>query len=124
MKWKFILGNENKSFVVYLAWIASKGKEVASVLPSGEATTAIPTVNNQLPKVSGGSMGMPSGDKPAARRRGRKKTTTPSTNDIAAGKTPASNDDEAELSNGEEASKRAIKRVIRALINRQLINIK
>jgi len=92
---------------------------VAPVLPSGDATTAIPSMNNPLPKISGGSMAIPSGDKPTTKRRAhsRKKTTTTLANVIAAA--VLSNDDEPELSNGEDAAKVAIKRVIRALVNRQ-----
>ncbi len=92
---------------------------MAPVLPSGDATTAIPSVNNPLPKISGGSMAIPSGDKPATKRRplSRKKTSTTLATVIAAA--VSSNDDEPELSNGEDAAKAAIKRVIRTLVNRQ-----
>ena len=60
----------NKYKFFYLAWIASKVKAVTPVLPSGDATTAIPSVNNALPKGSGGSMGIPSGEKLTTKRRG------------------------------------------------------
>jgi hypothetical protein len=101
-------------FVDYLAWIASKVKAVAPVLPSGDATTVSPSVNNELPKVPGGSMAIPGEDKPSTKRRGhgrRKTKTTPATTTNSA----ASSDDEP----GEYAAKAAIKRVIRALFNRQ-----
>ncbi len=93
---------------------------MAPVLPSGGATTPISSVNNALPKGSDGSMPFPSAVKLTTRRRAhsRKKTST-TTSATAINPATSSNDDEQGSSNGEEATKAAIKRVIRELVNRQ-----
>ncbi|CAF2477591.1 unnamed protein product [Rotaria sp. Silwood2] len=121
MKMMIIMGVVGIIFaIVVIAWIGSKVKAVTPVLPSGGVTTAIPSVNNDLSKVPGGSMDVSSGDKLSTRRRGRsrKKTTPVSVTTISSVAAP-SNDDEQEPSNTEDAAKAAIKRVIRALVNRQ-----
>ncbi len=93
---------------------------MTNVLPTGGTTTVIPSVNNALPKGSGGSMGIQSGEKLTTRRRAhsRKKITT-TTLATAVNPAASSNDDEQGTSNGEEAALVAMKRVIRALVNRQ-----
>jgi len=101
----------------YEAWIASKVKSVTPVPPSGDATTVSPVVNNAPVKISGGSMAVPNADTLTVKGRRRKKPkTTPAT---TTGSTTASNDDEEGSSNGQDAVKEAIKRVVRALLNRQ-----
>ncbi|CAF3472839.1 unnamed protein product [Rotaria sp. Silwood1] len=122
MKMMIIMGVVGIIFaIVVIAWIGSKVKSVAPVLPSGGVTTTIPSVNNGLPKVPGGSMNVASGDRPSTKRRfrtGRPKTT-PTISLTTSPVVTSSNDDEQEQSNTEDAAKAAIKRVIRALVNRQ-----
>ncbi|CAF3499156.1 unnamed protein product [Rotaria sp. Silwood1] len=123
MKMMIIMGVVGIIFaIVVIAWIGSKVKSVAPVLPSGGVTTTIPSVNNGLPKVPGGSMNVASGDRPSTKRRfrtGRPKTTPTISLTTTSPVVTSSNDDEQEQSNTEDAAKAAIKRVIRALVNRQ-----
>ncbi|CAF0836419.1 unnamed protein product [Rotaria sordida] len=124
MKMMIIMGVVGIIFaIVVIAWIGSKVKAVAPVLPSGGVTTAIPSANNDLPKAPDGLVDIPGSDKPSTKRRGRtsrKKTTvalvTTTSSVVVA---VPSNDNEQEQSNTEDAAKAAIKRVIRALVNRQ-----
>ncbi|CAF3465442.1 unnamed protein product [Rotaria sp. Silwood1] len=123
MKMMIIMGVVGIIFaIVVIAWIGSKVKSVAPVLPSGGVTTTIPSVNNGLPKVPGGSMNVASGNRPSTKRRfrtGRPKTTPTISVTTTSPVVTSSNDDEQEQSNTEDAAKAAIKRVIRALVNRQ-----
>jgi hypothetical protein len=106
---------------IYLAWIASKVKAVAPVLPSGGTTTVIPSMNNAIAKGSGGSMGVPIVEKITTRRRAhsRKKPTTTTLATVVIKTTASSNEDEQDSPDNEKAAKAAIKRVVRALFNRQ-----
>jgi hypothetical protein len=115
----FNIESEMKTFFAYLAWIVSKVKAVAPVLPSGDATTVIPVMADPLTKVSGGSMAIPSANKLTTKRsgKGRRKTTTLAS--IASETATPSIEEELEIPNGDDAAKAAIKRVIRALVNRQ-----
>ncbi len=92
---------------------------MAPVLPSGDAATVSPSVNNAPVKIPSGSMAIPSGDKPVTtRRRGHRKkpkTTPASTTSSSA----TSNDDDSDSPNGGDTAKEAIKRAIRAILNRQ-----
>ena len=103
----------------YSGWIASKAKTVASVLPPSDVTTAIPSMNIVAQKGSGGSRINASGQRLTTRRRAHSRTkSTPATTSSAT--VVVANDDEQETSNvGEEEAKEAIKRVIRALVNKQ-----
>ena len=108
---------------VFQPWIASKVKAVAPAIPSGGAPATMPSVNNAIAKEPGsGSLVIASGDKLTTRRRGhsRKKTTT-TTSGTTVNAVVATNDDEqgSAIADGTEAAKAAIKRVIRAILNRQ-----
>jgi hypothetical protein len=92
-----------------LGWIYSKVKTVAPVLPAGDTT---PSVNNELTKVTGGSMAIPSGEKSAKKRRkGKKKTTVAN---IAGSTVAPTNDDDDD--EGSSKGEDVIKRALRALI--------
>ena len=116
------MGRDDGLVLVCLAWIASKVKAVAPAIPTAAPTSTIPSANNPGAKGSGGSMIIPGGERLSTKRRGHRKKpkTTPSPPLVTT--TASGNDDEAESSNGgagEGETKAAIKRVIRALFNRQ-----
>ncbi|CAF3631776.1 unnamed protein product [Adineta steineri] len=109
-------------FEQHAAWIASKVKAVAPVLPSGDETAAIPSVNNPVVPVSGGSMAIPNELKSTTTRRprgSRKKTTLSASVTGPVVVVSSKEDGEPEQSNGEDATRLAIKRVARALFDRQ-----
>ncbi|CAF1059849.1 unnamed protein product, partial [Rotaria sordida] len=69
MKMMIIMGVVGIIFaIVVIAWIGSKVKAVAPVLPSGGVTTAIPSANNDLPKAPDGLVDIPGSDKPSTKR--------------------------------------------------------
>jgi hypothetical protein len=95
--------------LIYLAWIASKVKAVTPALPAG-GDASPSTSGGGIPKVAGGTMGIPGEVQPTTKRRKSRKTTTPKTS----GSTVASTNDDDGSSKGEDASKAVIKRFIRA----------
>ena len=110
--------------VLLLAWIASKVKAVAPDLPSGDVTTSVPSVNDPAVKVAGGSMGISSGDSkalPNKHRGTRKRTSTTAATivDVSVATAASSVKDDDGKSNVDDVTKRAMKRVIRAILNRQ-----
>ncbi|CAF0823827.1 unnamed protein product [Adineta steineri] len=122
MKMMIIMGVVGTIFtIVVIAWIASKVKAVAPVLPSGDETAAIPSVNNPVVPVSGGSMAIPNEVKSTTTRRprGSRKKTTLSASVTGPVVVSSKEDGEPEQSNGEDATRLAIKRVARALFDRQ-----
>ena len=134
----FILATDLDGFSrIVLAWIASKVKAVAPVLPSGDVTTSIPSINDEPAPVAGGSMGIPSGDKLTTRRHGQNKkkpktttvavvvvpaddavVTTSASSVVVVPANDAPDDDASPLSTVNDATKEAIKRVIRAILSR------
>lgn len=124
------------SLRIVLAWIASKVKAVAPVLPSGDVTETVAPSNDGPAPVAGGSMGIPSGDKLTTRRQGhnRKKTkttiaaavlvpdeavvTTSASSVVVVPGNDAADDDATASSTGDDAAKEAIKRAIRAILDR------
>lgn len=121
-----------KLHLFFVAWIASKVKAVAPVLPSGGATTSIPSAENE-PVIPGGAMEIPTGNQPttaAVRRKlTRKKiktTKTPSgsgSSTIAGGaanEVAGANNDDADDKDdspaGDEPTKKAIRRAIRSIL--------
>ncbi|CAF4399882.1 unnamed protein product [Rotaria socialis] len=106
----------------YLAWIGSKVKSETPALPSGGVTTAVPSASGE--SIPGGSKDSLNGDKPTKKPRGSRRpkskptpvATTPSSGATATA-TPSS-DGEPEPSEADDSTKEAIKRVIRALVNR------
>lgn len=120
-----------KNDFIYLAWIASKVKSAAPVLPSGGETTSIPSANGEPVVIPSGAMGISEGNTPTSpRKSGRKKTKTsrvstiPGSTTVANGVTEATgggNDDGNEKDDAptnDEATKRAVDRAIRAILNR------
>ncbi|UJR36078.1 hypothetical protein I4U23_028814 [Adineta vaga] len=125
MKMMIIMGVVGTIFaIVVIAWIASKAKAVATVLPSGDATTAVSPVISPSVKLAGGSMGISDeGVRTTSRRRGpsRKKTTTAVASVAVVGPAAAGSstkDDDGEP-NSDQPVKRAIRRVIRSILHRQ-----
>ncbi|CAF1940790.1 unnamed protein product [Rotaria magnacalcarata] len=123
MKMMIIMGVVGIIFaIVVIAWIGSKVKSEVPALPSGGVTTAVPSASGESTKLPGGSKDSLSGDKPTKKPRGSRRpkskptpvATTPSSGATAA----ASSDGEPEPSEADDATKEAIKRVIRALVNR------
>jgi len=115
MKMMIIMGVVGTIFaIVVIGWIYSKVKAVTPAPASGDATTAIPAVNEPFTKVP---VVIPSGEKLTTRRNKstRKKTTKAATT----ASPTAANDDEPGSSNAEDASKTAVKQVINDLVNRQ-----
>lgn len=107
----------------FLAWIASKVKSVTPA-PAPEApTTSIPAVINAGAKGSGGSMGIATGDKLSTRRRGhsrKKQTKTTPTPSVTTTNASANDDDQGPSNGGgDDDTKAAIKRVVRAIFDRQ-----
>jgi len=117
MKMMIIMGVVGVIFaIVVIGWIASKVKPEPSVLPPGGLTTAVPSA-----KEAGLPMTTPSVGRISTRRRAhirKQKTTTP-TPSKANTADGADDDDKESINPGEEETKAAIKRVIRALVNRQ-----
>ena len=111
-----------------LAWIASKVKSETPPPAPVEPAPSMPSVNSGLPKVSGDSVVVVVTDKPARRRKPtrkktRKTTTVPTTVSANADDDDDDDDDDdknekPKTSKGKDASKAAIKRVVRALVNR------
>ncbi len=96
--------------MIYLAWIASKVKAVTPAIPAG-GDASPSTSGGGIPKVAGGTMGIPGEVQLTKKpRKNRKKTTTPKTS----GSTVASANDDDGSSKGEDAPKAVIKRFIRA----------
>lgn len=94
------------------------------VLPSGDVTTSVPSVNDLPVNVAGGSMGISSGDSkalPSKHRTTRKRTSTTAATivDVSAAAAAASAKDDDGKSNTHDVTKRAMERVIRAILNRQ-----
>ncbi|CAF3800017.1 unnamed protein product [Rotaria magnacalcarata] len=122
MKQETCLNKNLNHLFFYLAWIGSKVKSEVPALPSGGVTTAVPSASGESTKLPGGSKDSLSGDKPTKKPRGSRRpkskptpvATTPSSGATAA----ASSDGEPEPSEADDATKEAIKRVIRALVNR------
>jgi hypothetical protein len=114
---------------LFKAWIASKVKAVAPSLPAGVNETPVPSTNEALTPAVSGNIDVATGDKPTTRHRahGRKKTKitpmTKVTTSASVASAPTNDDgDEGEgggSSNGDDAAKLAIKRVIRAILTRQ-----
>ncbi|CAF1044980.1 unnamed protein product [Adineta ricciae] len=125
MKMMIIMGVVGIIFtIVVIAWIASKVKAVTPDLPSGDVTTSAPSVNDLSVKVAGGSMGISSGDSkalPNKHRGTRKKTSTTAATIVDASVATAASSvkDDDGKSNADDVTKRAMKRVIRAILNRQ-----
>lgn len=93
---------------LFLAWIASKVKAVTPAVST--ADTPAPE-NDGLPKIPGGSMGIPNEVQSTTRRRkgGRKKVTVPG----LIGSTIAPENDDDGSSKGEDAPKSIRKRLIK-----------
>ena len=122
------------SLSLLAAWIASKVKAVAPVLPSGGATTSIPSAENQpLNPGGGGAMEVPAGNQPTTKRRknnGKKIRTTKvpvvfGSTTIATAVVEAAGannnddaDDKDDSPTGDEPTKKAIRRAIRAILSR------
>ena len=92
-----------------LAWIASKAREGAAVLPTSAPETSTPVENDMLPKAPGGSMNVP---RTTTRRRrvGLPKTSTAGT--LSGSTVVRDNDDEEESSKSVDASKAVLKRLV------------
>ncbi|CAF3634317.1 unnamed protein product [Rotaria socialis] len=123
MKMMIIMGVVGIIFaIVVIAWIGSKVKSETPALPSGGVTTAVPSASGE--SIPGGSKDSLNGDKPTKKPRGSRRpkskptpvATTPSSGATATA-TPSS-DGEPEPSEADDSTKEAIKRVIRALVNR------
>lgn len=137
MKMMIVMGIVGTIFaIVVIAWIASKVKSVAPVLPSGGATTSIPSAENE-PVIPAGAMGVPEGNKVTSSSRGKSsnrktKTKTTKTPNVGPGSSTipgaaieaagANNNNDADDKDDspvvEEPTKKAIRRAIRAIFNR------
>lgn len=93
--------------MIFLAWIASKVKAVTPAVSTGDSAASD---NDGLPKIPGGSMGIPNEVQPTTKRRkGSRKKVTPSS---LTGSTIAPENDDDGSSKGEDASKSRRKRLI------------
>ena len=101
---------------IFIGWIASKVKPEPSVLPPGGLTTAVPSAKEAGLPMTTPSVGRISTRRRAHSRKQKTTTPTPSKANTADG---ADDDDKESINPGEEETKAAIKRVIRALVNRQ-----
>lgn len=113
------------------AWIASKVKAVAPVPSSSDATTSIPSAENE-PVIPAGAMEIPTGNQPTTtalrRKSSRKKVKTTKgptgsgsstftgTANEAAGTNNDDADDKDDSPTGEEPTKKAIRRAIRSIL--------
>ncbi|CAF2691627.1 unnamed protein product [Rotaria sp. Silwood2] len=102
--------------IVVIAWIYSKVKAVAPALPSADVTTSIPSISDELPKVAGGSMAIPGGEKLTSKRRKFRPKTTATTAPVPVSSTVAPKNEDDGSTKEADTSKAVIKRFIRTLI--------
>ncbi|CAF3777473.1 unnamed protein product [Rotaria sordida] len=117
MKMMIILGIIGTIFaIVVIAWIYSKVKVVVPASSTADVTTSIPSVNDELPKVAGGSMAIPGEQKATSKRRKHRTKATSTIATILVSSTVAPKNEDDGSKNEADTSKTVIKRFIRTLI--------